>query len=61
MGLLGTLLGTAIDVVTIPLDICKDVGEVFEGGKADNLSNKARELGEDVGDAIDDVRNIDLI
>lgn len=61
MGLLSTILGTAVDIITIPLDAISDIGDTLEGQKPKNLSGKAKKLGEDVGEAIENVTNLDLI
>ena len=61
MGLLGDLLGTAIDVVTIPLDAIADVGNVVEGKGMPNIKNKVKTLGQDVAECANDVAEVDLI
>lgn len=48
MGLLGGLIKTAVDVVTIPVDIAKDVGDVLDGQDPKNTENKVNKVLDDI-------------
>jgi hypothetical protein len=58
MGLLGTLLRTTIHVVTLPVDVVKDVatmGGVLTDEREPYAVKKARKIKEDAEDIEDDV------
>lgn len=60
MGLLGSLIGTAIDIATTPIDVIADVANTLDGKKPEHVENKLRELGNDAGDIVKDTVNLDL-
>lgn len=55
MGLLGKLLGTALDVVTTPIAIAKDMIP-GAGGYIDGNRSKTGEKIEEIGDDLKEVR-----
>ena len=55
MGLIGNIIGTALDVVTTPIAIAKDVIP-GAGGYIDGHSSKTGEKIEEIGDDLKEVR-----
>lgn len=60
MGLFGSILKTAVDVVTIPVDVVSDVatlgGAITETNSA--IETKIKRLGNDLEDIRDDVSEL---
>ena len=54
MGLLGSLIGTAVDIVTTPVDVIADVANTLEGKRPEHVENKLRDLGNDAGNIVKD-------
>jgi len=54
MGLLGSLLGTAVDIVTTPIDVIEDVANTLDGKRPEHVEKKLRDLGNDAGDIVND-------
>lgn len=60
MSLFGSLIGAALDVVTLPVDVVSDVVTAGNGEES-AISRKARRLNRDVDQIMEDIENLELI
>ena len=61
MSILGSLLGTVVDVVTLPIEVVKDVatmGGVLTDKSQPYTVKKLKDLADDIEDVNDDVRKL---
>lgn len=60
MGLFRKLISTALDVVTVPLDVVRDTSDVLQGYNPRNTTEKIKRLAEDASEIVSDAVDLDL-
>ncbi len=60
MGLFRRLVGTAVDIVTLPLAVVEDVSDTLQGYKPKNTKERIVSIAEDGVEIVEDTLNLDL-
>ncbi len=61
MGILGNILGTVIDIATLPLDAIQDVGEIVSTGRVlPNIREKVKDIAQDSAEIVKSAIDLEL-